>query len=69
MDLVQLLVTLIIVAVLLGLFNWVVRQFPEFLNATVIKIINVIIIVVLVLWLVGVLLGGWGSLGHIRIGR
>jgi cell division protein FtsX len=69
MDLIQFLVTLFIFALLLGLFNWACRQFPEFLNGTVIKIINVVAIICIVLWVIGVLLGGWGSFGHIRIGR
>jgi hypothetical protein len=68
MSLGYLLVTLFIFAVLLGLFNWVCRQFPEFLSATIIKIINVICIVFIVLWLVSVFFGGWGHVGNIRIG-
>jgi hypothetical protein len=70
MSLIQFLVTLFVFALLLGLFNWACRQFPEFLNATIIKIINVVAIVAIVIWVVSVLLGyNWGSIGNVRIGR
>jgi hypothetical protein len=69
MDLVQFLITLFVFAILLGVFNWACRQFPEFLNATLIKIINVVAVVAIVIWIIGVLLGGWSGFGHIRIGR
>lgn len=69
MSLISLLITLFIIALLLGLFNWVCRQFPEFLNPTIIKIINVIAIVFIVIWLIGVLFGGWSGFGDVRVGR
>jgi hypothetical protein len=69
MTLIHFLVILFVIALVIGLFNYVCRQFPEFLNAMVIKIINVVAIVAVVVWIVSVLLGyDYGSLGHIKLG-
>jgi hypothetical protein len=68
MPLVSMVLILIIVAVLLGLFNWVARQYPQFLDAKIVKIINVVVIVAVVLWVVSVFFGGFGTLGQIRVG-
>jgi hypothetical protein len=52
MPLIPILVTL----VLAGLILWAVAQFP--LDATIVKIIRVVVVVTVVLWLIG-LLGGY----------
>lgn len=59
------LIALIIPLIIAGLVLWVCSQLP--LDATIQKIIRVVVIVVVVLWLAQVLLGG--PLMDFRIGR
>jgi hypothetical protein len=64
MDLIQLVVILIVVGVLLGLAN---KSGPAYIDATILKIINVVVVVAVVLWLL--MLFGVLPLGHhIRVG-
>ena len=62
MSLVSLVVTLIIVGVLL----WLVNYLP--IDEKIKKIINVVVIVCVVLWLIGIFFG-FSGISSIRIGR
>ncbi len=63
MTLVSLVITLIVVGVLL----WAVNRFgAEFIDGKILRIINVVVIVAVVLWLIGVLFGFHG-LSDIRV--
>ena len=64
MDLVSLVILLIIVGVLLGLLNYAAPSIK--LDPTILKIINVVVIVVVILWLVSLFLG---PLPHLWVGR
>jgi hypothetical protein len=69
MSLLSLIITLVVVALILGLINWVASQYPTILDAKIIKILNIAIVIIVAIWLIGVLLGGWGGIGSIRVGR
>jgi flagellar biosynthesis protein FliR len=58
----------LVVAVLLGLVNWLAHKFPVFINATVIQILNAVVIVALVLWVLALFLP-IGNLSTIRVGH
>jgi hypothetical protein len=64
MPLLSLIVALIVVGVLLWLVNNFVPMDPKIKS-----ILNAVVVIVLVIWLLGVLLGGWGNVGNIRIGK
>ena len=67
MSLISLIIVLIIVGVLLWLVN---SQLGAFIAAPMLKIINVVVICVVVLWLLAVLFGfNLSNLGNIRVGR
>ncbi len=59
---------ILIVAVLLGLVNWLAGKFPAFLDGTVIKILNAFVIVVLVMWICQLFLP-IGNLSELRVGH
>jgi DNA-binding transcriptional regulator of glucitol operon len=33
------------------------------------KIINVVVVVAVIIWVLGLFVGGWGQIGNIRIGK
>jgi hypothetical protein len=33
------------------------------------RIINIVVVVAVVLWILGMFVGGWGGIGNIQIGR
>ena len=67
MSIIGLLITLIVIGILLWLVN---TQLGAFIAPPILKIINVIVIVLVVLWLLGVFFGfNFGQLGTMRIGR
>jgi hypothetical protein len=54
------LMSIIVALVLAGLILWAITQFP--LDATIVKLIRVVVVVAVVLWLLNVLMGfGWGN--------
>lgn len=61
MSLLTLVITLIVVGVLLWLVN---KYIP--MDATVKKVINIVVIIALVLWILKVI-GFWGYVGNVRI--
>ena len=67
MSIIGLLITLIVIGILLWLVN---TQLGAFIAPPILKIINVIVIVLVVLWLLGVFFGfNFGQIGTMRIGR
>lgn len=63
MSIITLIVALIIVGVALYLINTLIPM-----DAKIKTILNVVIILAILLWLLDVFVG-FGSLGHIRVGR
>lgn len=63
MPLIPIVVTLIVVGVLL----WLVGMIP--MDATILKVIRILVIICVVLWILSIFLGGWGSLDAIRVGH
>lgn len=61
MSLLSLVITLLVVGVLLYLVN---KYIP--MDATVKRIINIVVIVILVIWILKVL-GFWGYIGNVKI--
>ncbi len=62
------LISIIVALVLAGLILWAITQFP--LDATIVKLIRVVVVVAVVLWLLNVLLNfGWGNFGSPPLGR
>jgi len=59
------LVTIIIVLVLVGFFLWLIEKYIP-MDATIKRILEIVIIIVVVLWLLGVF-GMLGSINAIRI--
>jgi hypothetical protein len=39
------------------------------MDAKIKKLINIVVVVVVIIWILGMFLGTWGSLLNIRIGR
>lgn len=64
MPLIQVVVILIVVGVLLWLANTYLPMDPKIKS-----ILNAVVIVAVVLWLLALFLGGFGSLSAIRVGR
>ena len=64
MSLLSLVILLIIVGVLLWLVNTYIPMDP-----TIKKIITAVVIIVVVIWLLGMLLGGFGSIDSIKVPR
>lgn len=60
MSLISLIVTLIII----GLLLWLVSQLP--IDATIQRIIHIVVIVCVILWLIGIF---FGPVGDFRIGH
>jgi type IV secretory pathway TrbL component len=62
------LISIVVALVLACLILWAITQFP--LDATIVKLIRVVVVVAVVLWLLNVLLGfGWGNFGNLPLGR
>jgi hypothetical protein len=64
MSLIGLVLTLIIVGVLLWLINTYIPM-----DAKIKKIINIVVVVAVVIWVLGIFLGGWQGIENIRVGR
>jgi hypothetical protein len=64
MSLVSLVLVLIIIGVLLYLIN---NYIP--MDAKIKKIINIVVVVAVIIWILGLFVGGWGALENIRIGK
>ena len=64
MSLISLVLTLIVIGVLLWLINTYIPM-----DAKIKKIINIVVVVAVVLWVLGIFLGGWGEVGNVRIGK
>lgn len=64
MSLVSLVIVLIVIGVLLYLIN---RYIP--MDSKIKNILNVVVVVAVVIWVLGIFLGGWHEIGDIRIGR
>jgi hypothetical protein len=68
MPLMTVIGTFVVVAVILGLVNWIAYKFPQFINTTLIQVLNVIVIVVMVVWVLA-LFFPLGHISQIRVGR
>ena len=64
MSLISLILTLIVIGVLLWLINTYIPM-----DAKIKKIINIVVVVAVIIWVLGIFVGGWGQIGDIRIGR
>jgi len=64
MSLISLVIILIVVGVLLWLVNTFIPMDPK-----VKQILNVVVIIAIVIWVLGIFLGGWHGIPDIRIGR
>lgn len=53
MTIIQLVVTLIVIGILLGLLNYYARG-KEWFDAKILTIINIVVIVIVILWLLAV---------------
>jgi len=61
------LIQLIIVLIVVGVFLWLANNYIP-MDATIKKILNVVVIIAVILWLLSVF-GVIGSLSGIRVGR
>jgi hypothetical protein len=64
MSLISLVLTLIVIGVLLWLINTYIPM-----DAKIKKIINIVVVVAVIIWVLGLFIGGWGEVGNIRIGK
>ena len=62
------LISLVVMLLVVGLRLWLVNNYLP-MDPRIKKIINVVVIVAVVLWVIGLFVGGWGALPNIRIGR
>jgi hypothetical protein len=61
---------LILILVLVGVVLWLVNTYgAQYMDAKIVKILNVVVVVVVILWVVSLLFGGFGSISAIRVGR
>jgi hypothetical protein len=60
------LITLVIVLVLVGLILWMINSYIP-MQATIKKILNAVVVIVVILWLLNVF-GILNNIGNIRIG-
>lgn len=58
----------LVVAVLLGLINYVASKFPQFISGQVIQILNAVVCIALILWVLFMFLP-LGNIGNIRVGH
>jgi len=66
MPILQVLLILVLIGVVVGLIN---KYGAEYIDAKWVKLINIVAIVFTLIWLVGLVFGGFGSLSNIRVGR
>ena len=66
MPLLQVIVILILIGLLIGVIN---KYGGEYIDSKWVKLINIVAIVFTIIWLVGLVFGGFGSLSNIRVGR
>lgn len=64
MDLISFVIVLIVVGVLLWLVNTYIPM-----DVKIKKILNIVVVIAVVLWVLGVFLGGFGALSNIKVGR
>lgn len=64
MDLISLVIVIIVIGVVLWLVNTYIPMDPKIKN-----VLNIVVIVALVIWILGIFLGGWSGIEHIHIGR
>ena len=58
---------MIVVLVVVGVLLWLVNKYIP-MDARIKSILNVVVLIVVVLWLLGIFLGGFGSLRAIHVG-
>lgn len=62
------LLSLVLVLILVGVGLWLLNTYgSSVIDAKVLKIINAVVIIVVVIWIIGIFLGGWGRLDQIRV--
>jgi hypothetical protein len=61
------LISLVAVLIVVGVLLWLVNSYIP-MDAKVKQILNVVVIIAIVIWLLGIFLGGWGGLEDIRVG-
>lgn len=62
------LISLVIVLIIIGIVLYLINNYIP-MDEKIKKIINIVVVVAVILWILGIFLGGWGSLGTIRVGR
>jgi hypothetical protein len=60
------LLNLVIVLIVVGVLLWLVNQFIP-MEPRMKSILNAVVIICVVLWILAIFLGGFGSLGNIRV--
>jgi hypothetical protein len=62
------LISLAIVLIIVGVLLWLVNTYIP-MDAKIKKILNAVVVIAIVLWILGIFLGGWGGIENIRVGK
>lgn len=62
------LISLVIVLIIVGVLLWLVNTYIP-MDAKIKKILNAVVVIAIVLWILGIFLGGWGGIENIRVGK
>ena len=62
------LISLVIVLIIVGVLLWLVNTYIP-MNAKIKKILNAVVVIAIVLWILGIFLGGWSGIENIRVGK
>jgi hypothetical protein len=66
MSVLYVIVVLILIGVLLGLVN---KYGAEYIDVKYIKLINIVAIICTILWLIGIIFGGFGAISDVKMPR
>ena len=62
------LISLVLILIIIGVLLWLINTYIP-MDAKIKKIINVVVVVAVVIWVLGIFLGGWHGIENIRIGK
>jgi hypothetical protein len=62
------LIHLVLVLIVIGILLWLINTYIP-MAASIKKIINIVVVVFVVIWIIGIVFGGWSNIPDIKIGR
>lgn len=62
------LISLVLVLIIIGVLLWLINTYIP-MDAKIKKIINIVVVVAVVIWVLGIFFGGWHGIENIKIGK